>query len=167
MKADIKTGKTIKQAALPTDKDSLNVYNFDTCNMAISGKFLGVMLSRKMTQSSDGLNHQGGYACVVNCDTLAVTKQFGQTSGHSFSNSLTVRSDGKFSGMDLGDNYPRGVNQWNFTPDKLDSRVVYAFKTFHGTESKSPAGVSYPAYNEISTGTKKFFKWSNDNKTYT
>lgn len=167
IKADIKTGKTTKQEKLPTDKDNLNVFCFDTCNMAISGKFLGVMLSRRMTQSSDGLNHQGGYACVVNCDSLATTKHFGQTSGHSFSNSLTVRSDGKFCGMDLGDNYPRGVNQWNFTPDKLESRVVYTFKTLHGTESKSPAGASYPAYNEISTGTKKFYKWSNDNKTYT
>lgn len=166
-KADIKTGKTIKQAQLPTDKDSLNVYHFDTCNLALSGSFLGVMLSRRMTQSSDGLNHQGGYACVVNCDGLAVTKQFGQTSGHSFSNSLVVRSDGRFSGMDLGDNYPRGVNHWNFTPEKLQSRVVYTFKTLHGTEPKSPAGVSYPAYNEISTSAKKFFKWSNDNKTYT
>ncbi|HRI35428.1 MAG TPA: hypothetical protein PLD02_16885, partial [Saprospiraceae bacterium] len=44
---------------------------------------------------------------------------------------------------------------------------VYSFKTEHGGQSVSPAGVSYPAYPEISTGQKKFYKWSNDNRTYT
>jgi hypothetical protein len=125
------------------------------------------MVSRKMTQTQDGLNHQGGYACIINSDTLAIANKYGQTSGHSLSNSLIVRSDGRFSGMDLGDNYPRGINCWNFNELKLQNRVVYVFKTLHGDNAKSPAGASYTIYNEISTANKKFFKWSNDNKTYT
>ncbi|CAN5950655.1 unnamed protein product [Sphagnum jensenii] len=83
------------------------------------------------------------------------------------SSSLVVRSDGVFSGINLGDNYPRGINHWHFTTGKLDTRLVYAFKTLHGVESKSPAGASYPIYSEISTDDKKFYKWSNDNMTYT
>ncbi len=33
-----------------------------------------------------------------------------QTSGHSFGNSITLSSAGDFVGIDLGDNYPRGIN---------------------------------------------------------
>lgn len=45
--------------------------------------------------------------------------------------------------------------------------MVYSFKTLHGDTAKSPAGATYPEYSQISTGKNKFYKWSNDNKTYT
>lgn len=143
-KADIHTGKILKQEKIPTGKNEANVFCFDTCNLALSGQTIAMVVSRRMTQSDDGLNHQGGYACVFQADTLAMVKGFGQTSGHSFANSLAVRSDGKFMGMDLGDNYPRGINCWNFDEKDISMRLVYTFKTLHGSESKSPAGVQYP-----------------------
>ena len=47
------------------------------------------------------------------------------------------------------------------------SRVVYTFKTLHGDTPCSPAGKSYPYWEEISTPSRPFYKWSNDNGTYT
>jgi hypothetical protein len=93
----------------------LNVYCFDTCNLVLNGNEIGMILSRKMTKGGDGLNHQGAIAVVLSADKLQIVKNLGQTSGHSFANSLIKRSDNKFSGIDLGDNYPRGINYWNFT----------------------------------------------------
>lgn len=49
-------------------------------------------LSRKLTVSSDGLNHQSGWAAVFDSQTLKVIKKFGQTSGHSFANSVILNS---------------------------------------------------------------------------
>ena len=148
-----------------------------------------------------------------------IITNYGQTSGHSFANSLQKSSakeryekdwvvdpkrflsfiefssktlaceqEGWYLGMDLGDNYPRGVNLWearltfgnvavcelqvwflrkSSTPNccrwdqkskdlRGDSRswqkkLVYAFKTKHGTKATSPAGASYPEYTAIST----------------
>ena len=91
----------------------------------------------------------------------------GQTSGHSFGDCLTITEDGKFTGMDLGDNYPRGINFWAFTRDSKEMNLIYQFKTFHGREAVSPAGATYDKYAEISAGGQTFYKWSNDNQVYT
>jgi hypothetical protein len=77
-----------------------------------------MVLSRKMTRSSDGLNHQGAIAAVFSADNLKLITNHGQTSGHSFASSLISRSD-KFCGMDLGDNYPRGINYWIFNKNRM------------------------------------------------
>jgi hypothetical protein len=71
--------------------------------------------------------------------------------------------------MDLGDNFPRGVHVHQFpTPgDTIEGRVVYGFKTRHGTTAASPAGTVYPRYDEISTADTTFYQWSNDNDVYT
>ena len=74
----------------------------------------------------------------------------GQTSGHSFENQLTTSSEGEFIGLDLGDNFPRGIHLHKFNKSCIESRVVYTFKTEHGKEPQSPAGVQYPQYHEIS-----------------
>jgi hypothetical protein len=73
-----------------------------------------------------------------------------------------VSNDGKFINVDLGDNYPRGI----IFHEGDTSKLVYAFKTLHGESSQSPAGVTYDLYSEIS-GSKNFYKWSNDNNVYT
>ena len=65
--------------------------------------------------------------------------------------------------LDLGDNYPRGII---FHVDG-ESKLVYSFKTLHGEEPNSPAGRPYDLYSEISSDSKKFYKWSNDNNVYT
>lgn len=127
---------------------------------------VGVIFARKMHKASDGLNHQGAIGVVFDASTLKVLKNLGQTSGHSFSNFVTVDSGGKFLGVDLGDNYPRGVNLHRFDEKGRKSRVVYTFKTLHGTKAQSPAGKSYPKYQDIGGG-KSNYKWSNDNSTYT
>lgn len=87
-----------------------------------------------MTMSNDGLNHQGGYAAIFDSNTLKMIKGFGQTSGHSFSHCLipnTVKKEG-FLGIDLGDNYPRGVHHWEFDRDQINFKILYSFKTLHG-----------------------------------
>ena len=80
---------------------------------------------------------------------------------------LTTNSLGEFLSIDLGDNYPRGVHLHKFTATQKKSRVVYTFKTQHGSSAQSPAGTTYPEYTEISGGGTTYYKWSNDNRTYT
>lgn len=105
-----------------------------------------MIVSRKMTKGNDGLNHQGAYAAIFDATTLKPIKKFGQTSGHSFANSLIPKVGGGFMGMDLGDNYPRAINHWTFDSNSITFKNVYSFKTEHGKEPKSPAGVAYLPY---------------------
>lgn len=56
--------------------------------MVFNGNHIGMIVSRKMTRSNDGLNHQGAYAAIFDSTTLKMVKALGQTSSHSFSNSL-------------------------------------------------------------------------------
>lgn len=162
-------GKMAKRATLDASAKGLNITGFGDnylCSLAYSNGRLGLILSRTMHRSSDGLNHQGAIAVVLDATTLAVVKNLGQTSGHSFGNFLTTDSAGKFLAIDLGDNYPRGVHLHRFDENAREGRIVYTFKTEHGTSARSPAGPSYPVYSEISGGGKTFYQWSNDNRTY-
>ena len=162
-------GKKLKKSEINTRKKGLNLYSFGNSNVAsisFSNGNLGLIIGRTMHKSKDGLNHQGAIAVVFDAQTLKVKNNLGQTSGHSFENKLVVNSEGDFLGVDLADNYPRGVNLHKFNEHGKNSRVVYTFKTEHGKKSRSPAGRKYKLYKKISKGRKKFYKWSNDNRTY-
>ena len=163
-------GKKILSKTLDTSKKSgLNIWVFDgdeTATLVFNENKLGLIISRTMNKSSDGLNHQGAIAVMLDPETLSVTRNFGQTSGHSFDNILYADPNGGFYGFDMGDNYPRGINVHRIVDDNIRSKLVYTFKTAHGTSQKSPARASYPLYKEISSGATKFYQWSNDNKTY-
>ncbi len=135
--------------------------------MRVSGGKLALMLGRKMHQAGDGLNHQGGIAVIFDASTMGLIKSHGQTSGHSFGNVMMVNKSGKFVGIDLGDNYPRGINLHRFDESSRLSRVVYTFKTRHGKSAANPAGKSFPKYDAASAGGTTYYQWSNDNDTYT
>ncbi len=167
-------GQELHRRELDTSKDGLNMASFgDLTNadnhatLQWSAGRLGLMLTRTMTQSGDGLNHQGGIAVVFDDETLERLAYHGQTSGHSFSNVLTVGNDGRFLGIDLGDNYPRGVHLHRFDESGIASRVVYTFKTGHAKSEANPAGEVFPPYDDISGIGMSYFQWSNDNATYT
>lgn len=168
-----KEGRLIKAKRYDTDKSGLNVFRYAhtllkadaVSSMAVTDGMLGVILSRTQHRSSDGLNHQGAIAFTVNTSSLALVKNFGQTSGHSFGNFLITDGDG-FAAVDLGDNYPRGVHLHRIGQDRRKGCVVFSFKTEHGQSPTSPAGRRYPVYKEISNSTT-YYQWSNDNRTYT
>ena len=173
-------GNELQRVALPTSKQDLNIYAFSSSGASfawdVGSGTIGVSLARTMTIASDGLNHQGGIAFVLNASTLQMITNYGQTSGHSFANSLQVSEkdwgnqselkqftrnssyccagntweptqtactsgigiiilcagkEGWYLGMDLGDNYPRGINLWEFkaASRSWQKRLVYAFKT--------------------------------------
>ncbi len=159
-------GKVMTGPNIDASKRGLNITVFANRNVGsmryANGK-LGVIVSRTMHKSSDGLNHQGAISAIFDANTLRLVRNQGQTSGHSFENVLTVNKAGKFVGIDLGDNYPRGVHLHKFDAKRRHSAVVYTFKTQHATRS----GGRFPAYTEISRAGKTFYKWSNDNRTYT
>ncbi|MCR9250336.1 MAG: hypothetical protein NXI20_07915 [bacterium] len=164
-----RNGKVLNSNALSCAKSGgMNIWNYDSDEIATlaykNGK-LGLIISRTMHKSNDGLNHQGAIAVTIDANSLEVIKNLGQTSGHSFDNIIYPDPNGGFIGMDLGDNYPRGINMHKIG-DMKRSKLVYTFKTAHGTSAKSPAGRSYPFYKEISRGDQKFYQWSNDNHTY-
>lgn len=97
---------------------------------------------------------------------MSVLKNWGQTSGHSFGNSLHTSKDGKFLGADMGDNYPRGINLFSFSKGAgKRSKVAYTFKTKHCTDGKC-YGKNVKLYKEISTSNQKFYTQSNDNEVW-
>lgn len=147
-------------------KGAFNVYAYGGRwggSMAYHQGSLGLILPRTMHRGGDGLRHQGAIAVVLSAHSPSVFRMLGQTSGHSFGNVLTVNSRGEFLGVDLGDNYPRGVHLHKFTRAKRVSRVVFTYKTAHATRPRNGS----PVYAEISQQGKTFYKWSNDNATYT
>lgn len=175
-------GKKEKSVSLNTSKKELNVFSIATDIQSSSNiadlKFsrasspdekglLSLILSRTMHKSSDGLNHQGAIALLLDPETLQVIRNTGQTSGHSFGNYMIPLENRSFAAIDLGDNYPRGVHLHVFDEKRRESRVVFSFKTNHGKTPASPAGKRYPLYREISKGGRNYYQWSNDNRTYT
>ena len=163
-----KSGKVITSVKQNCERSALNVYDigYFIQGMAWNNGTLAMILARQMHKYTDGLNHQGAIAVLFNDKTLELKQNFGQTSGHSFDNIIYKASDAGFMAIDLGDNYPRGINLHRITENNIRSRVVYTFKTLHGNSTKSPAGKTYERYNEISQNSS-FYKWSNDNGTYT
>jgi hypothetical protein len=162
-------GKLEQKEKLNLSPKGLNIFDYDiteSVSLVYNEGVLGAIISREMNTSPDGDHHQGAIAVTFNAKTLKVIKNHGQTSGHSFDNFLYPAEGGGFYGMDLGDNYPRGINVHKIEED-LQSKLVYAFKTAHGQEVVSPSRKVYPVYKEISNGAQVFYQWSNDNSTYT
>lgn len=158
-------GKPLRELPLDTSQDHLNITAYGgrwVGSMAYSKDTICFILPRRMHRSADGLQHQGGVAATCAAD-LSRFQILGQTSGHSFGNLLTVNARGEFIGLDLGDNYPRGVHLHRITRANLSSSVVFTYKTAHATTP----GRGFPVYPEISRTGKTFYKWSNDNNTYT
>ncbi len=127
---------------------------------------LGLMMSRTLHKSADGLNHQSGLAAVFDAESLSLIKYHGQTSGHSQDQVLTLSADGAFLGVDLGDNYPRGVNVHRFDSTGMKSELVFTLKTAHGEQPTTPAGRRFPEYTALSTPAQRLYQWSNDNRVY-
>ena len=159
------TGEAILSRAMDNTRRKFNVWSFGRRghgNMRFSKGVLGMILPRTMYRSSDGLRHQAAIAVSISAKTLQVMRNLGTTSSHSKGNILGVDSKGDFLGVDLGDNYPRGVHLHKFSATNKGSAVVFTYKTAHGTKPRNGS----PAYPEISRQGRQFYKWSNDNSTY-
>jgi len=158
-------GKLLKDAPFDTAQGANNIYQYGgrwVGSMAVNKDSVGLILPRTMHMSGDGLRHQGAIAVTFGLD-LSKPQNLGQTSGHSFGNLLTLNEKGEFLGLDLGDNYPRGVHLHRIERASKTSRVIFTYKTAHGTSARGGS----PPYPEISTNGRTFYKWSNDNATYT
>ena len=164
-----KDGKAVAQKIHDSSKPGLNIWSFgdEMADLEYMDGHLAFIFSRRMFDHGDGLNHQGAIALTFDASTLEIKKKLGQTSSHSFDNYLSHTKDGKmFLALDLGDNYPRGVHLHKFTADgNRQSRVVYTYKTQHGTRPGYNDSFKHPPYPEISDKIK-YYKWSNDNQTY-
>jgi hypothetical protein len=163
-------GVLVKKQVQSSAREGLNIFRIYEYAGILNYKNgrLFLMMGRIMNKSEDGLNHQGGIGVAFDPQTLMVVKNFGQTSGHSFDNFLSINQAGDFIGIDLGDNYPRGIHFHRFEKENSFSKVIYTFKTQHGTSAGGYDGSkAYPLYPEISSPARKYYKWSNDNETYT
>jgi hypothetical protein len=162
-KADAK-GKPLLASKIDNSRRAFNVWSFGRGhgNMRFSKGVLGLILPRTMYISGDGLRHQAAIAVSFAAKTLALMRNLGTTSSHSKGNILTVNAKGEFIGVDLGDNYPRGVHLHKFTSTNKASAVVFTYKTAHGTRARNGS----PVYGEISKKGRTFYTWSNDNNTY-
>ncbi|TAE75758.1 MAG: hypothetical protein EAZ85_01720 [Bacteroidetes bacterium] len=161
-------GNLLAQKKHSSDKKDLDIFRVGNYagTLVHHAGVLGFFMGRTMNKSSDGLNHQGGIGVTFDANSLDIIKNTGQTSGHSFDNYLTKNETGDFIGIDLGDNYPRGINMHRMTKEQRSSKLVYTFKTEHGSTANG-YGTIFPKYEEISTPQKSYYKWSNDNGTYT
>ena len=163
-KADAK-GDPLVSSTIDNARKAFNVWSFGRRghgNMRFSKGVLGLILPRTMYRSRDGLRHQAAIAVSFSAKTLELMRNLGTTSSHSKGNILSVNAKGEFLGVDLGDNYPRGVHLHKFTATNKSSAVVFTYKTAHGTKARNGS----PPYAEISAGGRQFYKWSNDNSTY-
>lgn len=160
-KPDSRESEKLDIRSFKRDDDPLGI---NVADMRCIGDKLGVILSRQRHDI-----HFGAIALVFDANTLSLLKNLDQTSGHSWGNILLDNTRGDFVGLDLGDNYPRGIHLHRFNADRITSRVVYTFKTEHGDKPNNPTneGGSFAPYSEISTAAKPFYRWSNDNQTYT
>ena len=159
-------GKALASKSVDMTRQAFNVWSFNSRsrgNMRFSKGVLGLILPRTMYISDDGLRHQSAIAVTFSAKTLEVKRMLGVTSGHSKGNILTLNTKGEFIGLDLGDNYPRGVHLHKFTATNKASAVVFTFKTAHGRRPRNGS----PIYDAISGDSETFYKWSNDNNTYT
>jgi|GEM_PF-6865989 len=156
---------------LDTEREAFNSVESDRpwsghASLAYSDGQLGLIMNRLMHRSADGLNHQGAFAATFDASSLELLANLGQTSGHSFGSYLAPAAGGGFLGIDHGDNYPRGIHLHRFDGHLASSRVVYTFKTLHGTTPQNSAGTTFPVYDEISTRSQTYYRWSNDNNIY-
>ena len=120
---------------------------------------LGVILPRIIDSG-----HQVASTYVFSARDPSVFKDLGTASSHSFGNFVVPESRGGFLGVDLGDNYPRGVHLHRFNPLGMANRVVYTYKTVH---LPFPRKEGSAVYKGISTSGKTYYTWSNDNGVYT
>jgi hypothetical protein len=158
-------GKAVREIPLDVSKDAFNIYAYGGRwggSMACGRGLVGLILPRTMHMSGDGLRHQAAVAATFAPD-LSGVKRLGHTSSHSFGNVLTANARGELIGIDLGDNYPRGVHLHKIRAAGMASRVVFTYKTAHGRSARGGS----PVYREISRDGRTFYKWSNDNATYT
>ena len=123
-------GKVLAAKKYDTGKKGLNIYEHDTPGSSLvwspADNTFGLIISRTMTISADGLNHQGAIAVVLDSADMSIIHNYGQTSGHSLGNSLHLARDGTFLGADLGDNYPRGIHLHNFSKTmRRQGKVVH------------------------------------------
>jgi hypothetical protein len=91
-----RVGAVLMQTSLNTGTadGGLNIQAHSSSGASFSwdvlGNQLGLIIARTMAKGGDGLNHQGAIAVVLDADTLTIVKNYGQTSGHSFANSLVL-----------------------------------------------------------------------------
>jgi hypothetical protein len=170
------TGKELKRSNPDASVEGMNITFFGSLgsesnigSMQVSNGEVALIIGRRMHRGADGLNHQGAIAVIFDASTLQTKKNLGQTSGHSFSNLLTLDQKGGFVGLDLGDNYPRGLNLHRISNTGLLSNVVYTFKTEHSTDCRPNAKnvCRFGVFSEASSDKTTYYKWSNDNATYT
>ena len=94
VKADTTTGQELLRNQLDSSVNQLDIYELSTgCFLEYNGKEIAMYISRIKTKSRDGLNHQGGICVLFNSQTLEIIKNHGQTSGHSFGNSIVLLED--------------------------------------------------------------------------
>lgn len=132
-------GSLIKEQALDTsptppmgpavDSVDISYYRKWPAAMVVSDGKIGIMLGRRLNRREDGFQHQDGVALVFSADDLSLVKKLGMTSGHSWGNHLIVNGEGDFLGVDLGDDFPRGVNLSTFDETSLLKKLVYNART--------------------------------------
>ena len=98
-----------------TNKGGFNIRSYEGAGSVGSMVYLKGMLGVILPRIIDS-GHQVASVYVFSAADPATFKDLGTASSHSFGNFVTPESHGGFLGVDLGDNYPRGVHLHRFNP---------------------------------------------------
>ena len=158
----------------------MNIYEYDKhskLSYSSAKSYLNLHFVRTKSIAGDGINHQASMMSFYDPSTLEYAQPSWastsydskyQTASHSLSTYAKLTDDGKVTGMDLGDNFPRGISIWNVDfENEPVLKNIYGFKTLHGEVATNPSGSTKDEYTEISGGGTTFYQWSNDNQVYT
>ncbi|MGA1278549.1 MAG: hypothetical protein ACO30P_09045, partial [Candidatus Kapaibacteriota bacterium] len=167
---DIMTRKHIS-SELKTAQHEIDIYKQyrDVASMIVKEGIILLALSRTHHKSNDGLHHQSGTSLIIDAKTLNFIRNNGITTSHCFDNVVTADINNDFITVEMGDAYPRGLNfrRFNKTTFNSEAKSVYTYKTLHSNTADCFGIKTFPQYLEISTPNNKYYKWSNDNNTYT
>jgi len=169
-KFDAQSGAKLLQKDLPTQKakPGLNVHGKSKSGSSAAWdaqqQEIAVVMAHSLTASSDGLNHHTATAYIVDSNSLGLKKKLGWTSSHSFGNTLRMEN-GRFIGMDLGDNAPRGVHPWSIQSGRLNKgKLAFTFKTKHlknnakkSNDNKCYTELAHPGIEDVGDGVLIFF----------
>jgi len=143
-------GLSVASHTYDTSYDGLNVYSYSASGISLAWNVdqdeVAWMFPRVMLAAGDGRNYQACSIPILDAENLQIKRKLSGYS-HSWANFVTNHKSG-FLAVDLGDNYPRGVNT-HLLASEQTSKVVYQFKTHHATHKNGK-----DIYDDISTPEK-------------
>jgi hypothetical protein len=136
-KASGKYDSVIK-GTLDPSINALDIYNMEVATLAYHDGAVYMMCIRTTQDSGDGAHHQVAASFFFDANTLKITKSDLNICSHSWDDDLLLSEAKEFVGVNIGDQYPRGIRLHKYVKGgEMASRVVFSFKRAYTTTALS------------------------------